>query len=375
MKSLILVGATALGLSVISLYILRYRNKVLRRRVNYKSEISIDNNVIGHIIGRDGVNLKRIISISGAQIRIFSDILSKYSLFLIEGSRNEVHLAKTMISQVLKNPSLDVLSTGNLEKASDYEFLKGFSKKLDDELNKSLLSNANGILHNISDLQDEISNFAAGHTQKLYSVSDDGFIPVYVSAVANPQIFWVQAVKTKEHIELDQLTEKLCEYYKTNPDADVPPNFSDIKVGLICATYFEQDRRWYRTEIADILSINEETVNETTIDLYFLDYGESSYQKVKNIRMIPSKFLELKFQAIECGLSNVKPIDDIWSEESVSFFEEITRVGQWYTLMARVDSESEDGRPNLTLIDVNSEEDINIADRMVSSGFAQYCSF
>lgn len=72
--------------------------------------------------------------------------------------------------------------------------------------------------------------------------------------------------------------------------------------------------------------------------------------------------------------------------------------------MARVDSESEDGRPNLTLIDVNSEEvitfikiivpksresflknfkvilfvlfqDINIADRMVSSGFAQYCSF
>lgn len=46
--------------------------QVLRRRVNYKSEISIDNNVIGHIIGRDGVNLKRIISISGAQIRIFS---------------------------------------------------------------------------------------------------------------------------------------------------------------------------------------------------------------------------------------------------------------------------------------------------------------
>lgn len=79
-------------------------------------------------------------------------------------------------------------------------------------------------------------------------------------------------------------------------------------MGLICATYFEQDRRWYRTEIADILSINEETVNETTIDLYFLDYGESSYQKVKNIRMIPSKFLELKFQAIECGLSNVKPM-------------------------------------------------------------------
>lgn len=35
---------------------------------------------------------------------------------MIEGTKNEIHLAETMISQVLKNPSLDELSTSNLVK-------------------------------------------------------------------------------------------------------------------------------------------------------------------------------------------------------------------------------------------------------------------
>lgn len=63
----------------------------------------------------------------------------------------------------------------------------------------------------------------------------------------------------------------------------------------------------------------------------------------------------------------------MWSEESVSFFEEITRVSQWYTLMARIDSESEDGRPNLTLIDVNSEEVITLIRIIVLKSRESFC--
>lgn len=80
-----------------------------------------------------------------------------------------------------------------------------------------------------------------------------------------------------------------------------------VNIGYICATFSVDDNRWYRAEVARVSPLNETDVHETMLDLYFLDYGVSSYQKIKNIRRIPPKFLELKFQAIECSLSHIKP--------------------------------------------------------------------
>ncbi len=37
-----------------------------------------------------------------------------------------------------------------------------------------------------------IPDFVSRHTQKLNSPGGDGFVPVYVSAVATPGQFWVQ---------------------------------------------------------------------------------------------------------------------------------------------------------------------------------------
>lgn len=78
-----------------------------------------------------------------------------------------------------------------------------------------------------------------------------------------------------------------------------------IKRGYLCAVFFEDDNRWYRAKVC-VVSKNNQNVLDTLVDLYLLDFGESIYEKVGNLRAIPSEFLNLNFQAIECGLSNVK---------------------------------------------------------------------
>lgn len=83
-----------------------------------------------------------------------------------------------------------------------------------------------------------------------------------------------------------------------------------IKVGNLYAVFFNEDKRWYRAEICQIPEKDQENPLNTMLDVYFLDFGESVYQKLKFIRILPPQFLELKFQAIECSIANIKPMQE-----------------------------------------------------------------
>lgn len=47
---------------------------------------------------------------------------------------------------------------------------------------------------------------------------------------------------------------------------------------------------------------------EETVAVQFLDFGDVIIAPFSNIDRLPSQFMKLKFQAIECRLANITPL-------------------------------------------------------------------
>ena len=57
--------------------------------------------------------------------------------------------------------------------------------------------------------------------------------------------------------------------------------------------------RWCRGKVLEL--------TEQGADIFFVDTGEQEYLPVEDLRPLINAFLRLPFQAIECGLSHIKP--------------------------------------------------------------------
>lgn len=65
---------------------------------------------------------------------------------------------------------------------------------------------------------------------------------------------------------------------------------------------------WYRVQIVSILS---ETDEECMVK--FVDFGGFGQMKLTDLRQMRTDFMTLPFQAIECTLSNIRPIGEFIS--------------------------------------------------------------
>lgn len=75
--------------------------------------------------------------------------------------------------------------------------------------------------------------------------------------------------------------------------------------------------------------------------MYFLDYGDSQFISKKDILELRADFLSLRFQAIECFLAHIQPIDngnklDEWDEKTVGAFEQMVQVARWKKMISKV---------------------------------------
>ncbi|KAH8240750.1 hypothetical protein KR026_004661 [Drosophila bipectinata] len=230
----------------------------------------------------------------------------------------------------------------------------------------------------------------SSHTQprdKLMASKGDGKpMEVYVSAVASPTKFWVQLVGPQSK-KLDNMVQEMTSYY-SSPENRAKHTLTSPYIGQIVAAVFKFDEKWYRAEIVDIMP-NQYNPQETVIDLYFVDYGDSEYISPADICELRTDFLTLRFQAVECFLANVKstiqtePIT--WQKSSIVKFEELTEVAHWRKLIARVvtykerpktttsvNSAAKEGTPlpGVELFDPSEGAEVNIGDLMITQGFA-----
>ncbi|NXB63140.1 TDRD1 protein, partial [Struthidea cinerea] len=152
-------------------------------------------------------------------------------------------------------------------------------------------------------------------------------LSVIVCTVYNPGEFYCQISNSHELLALNSLNKSLSEYcQKTPPDVFEPEN------GDPCCAFYS-DGNWYRAVVQNVTS-------DGTVQVSFVDYGNTEEVPLDNIRQISSSFLKLPFQAIKCWLSGIKPGNSKWNPEATTRFHMYT---SGLELQATVTSLSEDG--------------------------------
>ena len=77
------------------------------------------------------------------------------------------------------------------------------------------------------------------------------------------------------------------------------------------------DGHHYRAAITKVL-------NQSSAEVYYVDYGNSDVCSVENLKVIDRKFLVLEVQAIYCRLANATPTQGVtWPEPVISRFQEL----------------------------------------------------
>ncbi|XP_008485883.2 tudor and KH domain-containing protein homolog [Diaphorina citri] len=322
------------------------------RNVVIKVEVKKEN--IGYDIGRNGSNLNTL--------RADSPRID------VEDEKEESSNVR-ILSIPSTNESVAYIRLKITIRGTEDQILTGYGDdKSDDKrspIQKGLKNQTQASSEPLSVQESEL------RAEKLISTSSDGSLTVFMSAVANPDRFWVQIMNDRA-IELDQLVESMTDYYNQKANQETH-RLTEVKPGQIVAALLHLDQKWYR---AQVMTVSDST--PPTLELYFVDYGDSMDMPQPSVYQLNPTFLGLRFQAIECSLANVRPVGDVWSEEAISCFEDLTHVAQWKVLLARVESYKETSTdlrsgsplPCVSLFDTSGEQDVNISHELISRGFA-----
>lgn len=121
---------------------------------------------------------------------------------------------------------------------------------------------------------------------------------VVLSCTIDASHFYLQQPTHPSYPMLSTMDHEMKENYS---NGDTPP-IPQVKEGLVCAAPTAEG--WYRASVKYVHESRQEC------DLTFIDYGgEALNVPVDTLRAIHCHFLRLPFQASECRLSRVIPID------------------------------------------------------------------
>uniref|UniRef100_A0A8D8Q077 Tudor and KH domain-containing protein n=1 Tax=Cacopsylla melanoneura TaxID=428564 RepID=A0A8D8Q077_9HEMI len=326
-------------------------------------EIFIPTSAVGRVIGKVGTSIKEIIKKSNAKVEVDSNrtdsVRSETTKVTIRGTVEQISTAVELINKKVEEyQEVKAKMDEGLSKRSPFRSLKNQTANHNQQPDNSLepLSVQEG----------------EAKAERLISTSSDGSLTVFMSAVTNPDRFWVQIMNDRA-VELDQLVETMTEYYNQKPNQETH-RLTEITPGQIVSVLFHVDQRWYRAQVVSISSSS----SPPTVELYFVDYGDSVDVPQPSVFGLDPRFLSLRFQAIECSLAHILPVGDSWSEEAITCFEDLTHVAQWKPMVARVESykdktcNSRSGSPLpcVSLFDTSGDKDVNISQELISRGFA-----
>ncbi|GFQ76401.1 tudor domain-containing protein 5 [Trichonephila clavata] len=191
------------------------------------------------------------------------------------------------------------------------------------------------------------------------------FIPVFISAIINPNCFWFQ-LHTKEAVQrLKSLEKEMENFYNKLSSGMYKIANSDVTVGAICATFCKDDSQWYRTVIAALPTIDDAIVD-------FVDYGTSERVSRQHLYYLRKSFTHLPAQAFQAELAFIKSANEggEWDLAAQKRFHDLCNRPY---LMAQVNSIN-NSVASLFLCDSIGEVDIHINDVLVHKGYAEYCA-
>ncbi|XP_070289338.1 tudor domain-containing protein 1 [Myotis yumanensis] len=156
----------------------------------------------------------------------------------------------------------------------------------------------------------------------------DQTVDVVVCVIHSPGEFYCHVLKEDALKKLNDLNKSLAELCQQKLSNDFK-----AEVGQPCCAFFSGDGNWYRALVKEI-------VPNGNIKVHFVDYGNIGEVTADELQMIPSEFLTLPFQGIQCWLVDIQPRNKHWTKEAIAKFQMCVA---GIKLQARVVEISEDG--------------------------------
>ncbi|XP_018424845.1 PREDICTED: tudor and KH domain-containing protein [Nanorana parkeri] len=341
-------------------------------------EMHLPDRYVCRIIGPGGQQIQDISKTSGAKIqceRQPENSLGPARCITITGSWGQVEAAKSLIEKVMAEDTA-VPSNFLVHKKENIAIKK---KDAQPPSEKSIPPNTDCSSESYHTAESPEETLAedlepqniANTTFNIYkfevpspdfNFQADEYVDVNVSALENPEHFWVQILGSRSS-QLDKLTMEMSDFYSKQKRG-----MSEIQVGDIVAAQFRNDFSWYRAEVLGVLE-------KGSVDLYYVDYGDNWQCPKENLFPLRSDFLSLPFQAVECALANVAPKGGQWSHEALNAFESLTYCAKWKPLLAKIASFPSPGISHfqIHLYDPSGNPKLDIGQELVSRGLAVEC--
>ncbi|XP_048751874.2 A-kinase anchor protein 1, mitochondrial-like isoform X2 [Ostrea edulis] len=279
--------------------------------------------ICGRLIGKQGKNINFIKEKTGANITLSANPFTpEFQLCSIEGTQRQIEAAVRQIGR--KFPDVD-LSPVNIPSS--------------DTPQSAVL------MPDIMQL-----NLPEG-------VSVD----VVVSSIVDAGHIFIQQPTHPSFPSLERLNQFMIACYMQ--DGLVPQLPRPLEVGVICAAPMLNG--WYRAQISAVGEESDEC------DIKYVDYGGFSRVQGNTLRQIRSDFMTLPFQACECYMANITPLqdEDYFSAEAAAILEELT---QGKMLQAQVVGRSEEGIPYVHIYQINGEKVTFVNRELVNRGVTRW---
>lgn len=113
-------------------------------------------------------------------------------------------------------------------------------------------------------------------------------------------------------VQFENMSAILQEEYSTRDPRD--NKLKNVHVGSVCCAQFSEDEVWYRAEVTKVVDMS--------VEVHFVDYGNTDTLPLAKVKQLDSKFLDLEVQSFRCQLEHVEEIPKI-AEKMKAKFEEL----------------------------------------------------
>jgi len=200
---------------------------------------------------------------------------------------------------------------------------------------------------------------------------------ISIPVIRHLQLFYA-ILKEEDRKKAKELSDEMTEFYNTCRTVSDRP----LVPGEIVAA--QKEGKWYRARIIQILNDDaeeEEYINDFAncmekVHVFFVDYGRTSTLPILSVREIKKGFLQLPFQAVECSLGTVVPLENedtvavgMWPDKTKREFRDLTKS----SCLIRAKVLSVNGNRLELDLDYDKEGNngwTNIAKKLVSMGLA-----
>lgn len=285
-------------------------------------EFNMPSDLCGLFIGSRGKTIKGIRDQSGARIKLRNNPYTpEFQICVIEGPQSAIDKACSIIKRkfpAVKYPGIDLTP-----------------------------------INNSPVLMPEIMQL---------SLPEGVSVDVVVSSIVDAGRVFIQQPTHPSFPSLERLnTYMLSCYMQEGAVPDIP---RPIENGVICAAPMLNG--WYRAQIMAVHEASDEC------DIKYVDYGGYSRISSMCLKQIRSDFMTLPFEAVECYMANVTPLqgETYFSPEAAAVLEELT---QGKLLQAQVVGKAEDGIPYVHIYQISGNTSALMVNReMVNRGVARW---